>query len=75
MPASKAKVKANAKYTAKAYDKVLTYVSKGKKEILQTHAAANGESLNGFVNRAIDETLERDNSGKSLSVEENIDIK
>lgn len=60
MPASKAKVKANAKYTAKTYDKILTYVHKGKKEALQAHAATKDESLNGFMNRAINETLERD---------------
>ncbi len=60
MPVSKAKIKANARYTEKAYDKFLTYVTKGKKEILQAHAAARDESLNGFVNRAIDETLKRD---------------
>jgi len=33
---------------------------KGKKPDLQAHAAERGESLNGFVNRAIDETVDRD---------------
>lgn len=30
------------------------------KETVQTHAEAQGESLNGFINRAISETMERD---------------
>jgi len=60
MPSSKAKIKANAKYTAKAYDKSLIYFQKGRKEIIQAHATARGESLNAFINRAIEETMERD---------------
>ena len=60
MPASKAQQKAVAKYENKNYDKHLLRMPKGKKPDLQVHAAAMGESLNRFVNRAIDETLERD---------------
>ena len=62
---SAAKIKANAKYTAKAYDKCLVYLAKGKKVKLQDHATALNESLNGFINRAIDETVERDKVKKS----------
>ena len=31
-----------------------------RRETIRNHAASNGESLNQFVNRAIDETMERD---------------
>lgn len=31
-----------------------------RREAIRNHAASNGESLNQFVNRAIDETMERD---------------
>lgn len=31
-----------------------------KYEQIQAHAEARGESVNGFINRAIDETMERD---------------
>ena len=31
-----------------------------QKERLQAHAEAHGESVNGFINRAISETLERE---------------
>jgi predicted HicB family RNase H-like nuclease len=53
--------KAVAKYNSKAYDRLEIRVPKGKKEILQAHAKTKGESLNGFVTRAINETMERDN--------------
>lgn len=33
---------------------------KGRKEVVQAHAEALGESTNGFINRAIAETMERD---------------
>jgi hypothetical protein len=33
-----------------------------KSEAVKTHAAALGESVNAFINRAIDETIERDNA-------------
>ena len=35
---------------------------KGRKEAVQAHAEARGESVNGFINRAIAETMERDNA-------------
>jgi len=54
--------KATAEYTLKAYDRLEIKVKKGRKAALQAHAAERGESLNGFVNRAIAETEERDKS-------------
>ena len=59
-PSSEARKKANAKYTLKAYDRLEIKVKKGCKEELKAYAAGRGESLNGFVNRAIKETMERD---------------
>jgi len=59
-PASEARKKATAKYNAKTYDRLEIIVKKGNKEELKTHAAECGESLNGFVNRAIKEAMERD---------------
>lgn len=61
MPTSKAQQRAVAKYNAKSYDRVELKVAKGKKDTIKKHAEQNGESLNGFVNRAIDEAMERDN--------------
>lgn len=51
------------RYNAKAYDEIKVRVDKGHKVEIQAHAAALGESLNGFIGRAIDETMERDGSG------------
>ena len=43
------------------YDRINLTVPKGKKEHIKNHAQAKGESTNGFINRAIDEAIERDN--------------
>lgn len=48
------------RYMAKAYDRISLIVPKGQKELIQAHAEAHGESTNGFINRAISETMERD---------------
>lgn len=60
MAISESQRKAVAKYNAKAYDEIKVRVSKGNKDIIKAHAEGKGESINGFVNRAIDETMERD---------------
>ncbi len=67
MPLSEARKKANAKYNAKAYDRIEIKVIKGRKAVLQSFAASKGESLNAFVNRAINETIERDASTEDIS--------
>jgi len=64
---SKAQKAATAKYEAKTYDKVLVRMPKGRKEIIQAHAEAHSESVNGFINRAIDEAIERDESAPAAS--------
>lgn len=61
MPASKAQQKAVNKYVRENYDKLLLTMPKGHKADIQTHAEERGESVNGFINRAIDETMVRDN--------------
>ena len=60
MAISEARHKANEKYNSKAYDEIKLRVTKGKKAELQEHAKNQGESLNSFINRAIDETIARD---------------
>lgn len=68
MPASKAHMKATNKWMAKAYDRVNLTMPKGKKEIIQAHAEALGTSVNSFINRAIDEAMDRDNQDGSGEV-------
>lgn len=48
------------KYMQKVYDRINLTVPKGGKDKIKTHAESMGESVNGFINRAIDETMERD---------------
>lgn len=60
MPTSKAKQKAVAEYVKEHYDRIEIKVTRGRKNILQVHAANRGESLNAFCNRAIDNQLLRD---------------
>ena len=57
------------RYQDKAYDKVLLRLSNGKKELIQAHAEALGTSVNGFINRAIDETMDRDKCAQEGSEE------
>lgn len=56
---TKAQNKATQKYVKNNYDRHMLTMPKGKKDILKAYASANGETLNGFINRAIDETIER----------------
>lgn len=53
------------RYNAKTYDEIKVRVPKGEKDLIQAHAEAHGESTNGFINRAISETMERDKSKPS----------
>ena len=53
--------KVKDRYNAKAYDEIKVRVPKGEKDKIKSHAETNGESVNGFIKRAIDETMQRDN--------------
>lgn len=56
----KASTKAQNKYIAKTYDRINLTVPKGQKEVIQAHAQERGESVNGFISRAIQEQMDRD---------------
>ena len=49
-------------FRSKAYDRVNLTMPKGQKAEIQVHAQARGESVNGFINRAISEAMERDST-------------
>lgn len=49
MPLSEARKRANAKYTAKAYDDMKLRVKKGERDRLKAYADSQGMSLNNFV--------------------------
>lgn len=50
------------RYKKAHYENISVLVKKGKKEQIQAHAQAMGESTNAFINRAIDEAMENDPS-------------
>ena len=52
------------KWQREKVDRVNLTMAKGKKDTLKAHAEAMGESVNAFINRAIDETLSRDQENK-----------
>ena len=64
MATTKAQQKAVHKYVKAKYDRLEITMPKGKKDEIKTHAERQGESVNAFVNRAIDETMERDNESR-----------
>ena len=58
---TEARKKANEKYLKESVEDIRIRVPKGDKAKVQEHAATMGESMNSFVVRAIDGTMERDN--------------
>ena len=52
---------ANKRYLEKL-DSLTLRMQMGKKDKIKAHAESMGESVNGFINRAIDETMERDST-------------
>lgn len=57
---AKTRSQINNAYAKKAYDDVRLQVPKGQKEIIKNHALSKGETIGGFIKRAIIETIEND---------------
>lgn len=57
-----ARKKANEKYLKESVEDIRIRVPKGQKSIIKAHADQQGESMNQFVIRAINDTMERDNA-------------
>lgn len=61
---SPARIAANNRYNAKAYDRINVAVTKGTKSQIEEHIKTTSDnSVNAFVKRAITETMERDRGG------------
>ena len=60
MPRSESMDRAIKKYEQEKVDRVIFRVPKGVKEQIQEHAQVQGESLAAFLNRAVRETIQRD---------------
>ena len=73
MAPTDAQKRARDKWLRDKVEDIRFRVPKGKKAIIQEHAAKHGESVNAFISRAVDEalardidTMERDNASKNL---------
>ena len=67
MPVSESQKRAAAKWQKTNIDDIRFRAPKGKRTLIQEHAAKTGESMNAFLNRAVDETIARDNAeGKTI---------
>ncbi len=57
---TEARKAANAKYEAETVERISLVLPKGKKAIIKAHTENTGQSVNGFINDAIDEKMERE---------------
>ena len=60
---TEAQARAHKKYIAQ-FVEVKVRMEPDHRESVRAHAEAQGESLNSFINRAIDETMQRDGGGE-----------
>ena len=51
---TEARKEGNRKWDTANLDRVSVAMPKGKKDIIKAHAEAHSESVNGFINRAIE---------------------
>lgn len=59
---TEAQKKAQQKYMEK-FAVARVRMEREKYDLVQAHAESKGESVNGFINRAINETMEREKEG------------
>lgn len=60
---SKAQQRAVNKYVKNNYDRINVTFPKGQREIITQLATAAGESVNGYIKKAIEERIQRENPG------------
>ena len=64
MPEKTAAQKRAQKAYMEKFVRVEVRMAPEKRETIQAHATAQGESVNAFINRAIDNQMERDNAAQ-----------
>ena len=65
MSKNPAKAEADARFNKKTYQQIAFILRRDaliNADMVKAHAAARGESVNGFLTRAVMETIERDNA-------------
>lgn len=60
MALTDAQKRARDKWLTEKVEDIRFRVPKGKKAVIQEHAAKLGESVNAFINRAVDEAIAHD---------------
>lgn len=60
MPTSKAQQKANRKWNENNLDRLYVTVPKGQKDIIKSIAESKWESVNSYINKAIQKQLDED---------------
>lgn len=60
MPLTENQKQSRYNYAKENLKRIPLDVQKSKYEEIKAHADSKGESVNGFIKRAIDETIERD---------------
>lgn len=60
MATSESQKKARDKWLREKVESLQLRVPIGKGDIIRSHAQAQGESMNAFINRAVDEAMVRD---------------
>lgn len=63
---AKSQTIASNKYNAKAYDRIAVSVKKGQREIIRQYAESKGLSLNGYINKLINDDM---NAGQEADTE------
>ena len=63
---TEAQKRAQKAYMGK-FARVELRMTQEKRDAIQAHAEARGESVNAFVGRAIEETMQRDNAASGAS--------
>lgn len=61
---SEAQLRATRKYLKEKVEDIRFRVPMGRKAIIKAHANKKGESVNAFINRAVTETIEKDNAAE-----------
>lgn len=62
MAISEARKRANNKWLNEKVENITFRVPKGKKKVIQEFAADHGESVNAFINRAVNKAMEEEKS-------------
>ncbi len=60
---AKTRSEINMEYAKRSLKRIPLDVQKEQYEVIKTHAETQGETVNGFIKRAIKETMEREKEG------------